>query len=169
MSLRPARHEVDELFDTEMIRLARQVQATLVVTPAMPGQALPPPAGDRGEADMRELAIAVWDARRPPAAGRPRGRAAAVPSRGHGFVDMRVDGAAWRIYYLHRRAATGWSPPGRRPTSATSWRRNITLGQVLPWVLMLPVLLLAMTWAVKRASRRCMRSAANCARAAPTT
>ncbi|MBL8302404.1 MAG: hypothetical protein JNM26_06495, partial [Ideonella sp.] len=34
ISLNRAQHEVNELFDTEMIRLSRQVQATLVVDPA---------------------------------------------------------------------------------------------------------------------------------------
>ena len=39
-----ARHEVNELFDTEIIRLAREVQATLVAA-ARSGQALPRRAG----------------------------------------------------------------------------------------------------------------------------
>ena len=34
LSVHRARHEVDELFDTELIRLARQVQSTLGVLPA---------------------------------------------------------------------------------------------------------------------------------------
>ena len=60
-SVNRTRHEVDELVDTEIIRLARQVQSTLsgLQTPRQP---LPPAAGASGEADLRDLAIAVWDA-----------------------------------------------------------------------------------------------------------
>ena len=56
-----ARHEVNELFDTELMRLARQLQSTL------PGRAAPEaPATEpatAGAADLRDLAVAVWDAR----------------------------------------------------------------------------------------------------------
>ncbi|MDT9121195.1 sensor histidine kinase N-terminal domain-containing protein, partial [Escherichia coli] len=60
ISVDRARHEVNELYDSEMIRLARQVQATLR-SPEVAGDALRP-ATDMGEADVRDLAIAVWDA-----------------------------------------------------------------------------------------------------------
>ena len=43
-SMRLAQHEVDELFDTELIRLARQVQVTLAV-PADGREALLPSPG----------------------------------------------------------------------------------------------------------------------------
>ena len=48
-----------KLSSTEIIRLALQVQATLAVAVA-PGQMLPRPAS-AGEADLRDLAIAVWN------------------------------------------------------------------------------------------------------------
>ena len=41
LSVDRARHEVNELFDTEIIRMARQVQATLTGPSAL-GQTLPP-------------------------------------------------------------------------------------------------------------------------------
>jgi hypothetical protein len=60
-----ARDEVNELFDTEIIRLARQVQVTLSGLAssgaAAPGVELPASASG-GEADLRDLAIAVWNA-----------------------------------------------------------------------------------------------------------
>ena len=79
-----AQHEVNELFDTEIIRLARQVQVTLAGRIAARRRRCRAPgcrAGAGGEADLRDLAIAVWNAAGPAAAGRPRRRAAAAPRR----------------------------------------------------------------------------------------
>ena len=58
-----ARHEINELFDTEMIRLTRQVQATLagVVAPGAGVQGAATKVAS-GEADLDDLALAVWDA-----------------------------------------------------------------------------------------------------------
>ena len=94
-----ARHEVNELFDTEIIRLARQVQATLVgVRHARAGAAAAAPSA--GEADLRDLAIAVWNA---------EGQLLLVDREGvqlprradaTGFVDLQLDGEPWRVYYL---------------------------------------------------------------------
>jgi two-component system sensor histidine kinase QseC len=148
VSLRLARHEVDELYDTELIRLARQ--ASLIVTPTT---TTGPSAtdGDRGDADLRELAIAAW-ARDGHLLWSDR-EGVRLPYRpeANGFVDTRVDGAAWRIYYLHPAGGDWLVAAGQKAHERDELTRNITLGQVLPWVLMLPVLLLAMTWAVKRA------------------
>ena len=61
VAMRVARHEVNELFDTELIRLARQVQVTLAEPAAERAGVLPPAAsGAQGEADLGDLAIAVW-------------------------------------------------------------------------------------------------------------
>ena len=56
-----ARHEIDELFDTEIIRLARKVQSvTGDVIDTAPSEAQNGHA--RGEADLSDLAVAVWNA-----------------------------------------------------------------------------------------------------------
>ena len=98
VSAQRARHEVNELFDTEIIRLALQVQSTLVVA-AAPGQMLPRPPS-AGEADLRDLAIAVWNR---------QGQLLLVDREGvqlprradaTGFVDMQLGGEPWRVYYL---------------------------------------------------------------------
>ena len=89
---------------------------------ATPGQALPAPAPSGGEADLRDLAIAVWNAdgrlllvdregvqlpRRPDAVGlRRRWRSTATP------------GACTTC---SRRGASGWWRPGSACTSATNW------------------------------------------------
>ncbi len=146
-----ARAEVNELFDTEMIRLARQVQLTLVgVTGNSAGSGVPPsPLG--GEADLDDFAIAVWD---------QQGRIVLVDREGAqlprqpgdvGFVDLTVNDLPWRAYYLH-------SPDGRWTVAAGQNLQerdelvyDLIGSQLIPWLLMLPILLLAMGWAVREA------------------
>ena len=144
-----ARHEVNELFDTQIIRLALQVQATLV-SAAAPGQMLhaPPSAG---EADLRDLAIAVWNR---------QGQLLLVDREGvqlprradaSGFVDMQLGGESWRVYYLQAPNGEWLVAAGQRGDERNELVRDLVAGQLIPWLLVLPVLLLAMAWAVKRA------------------
>lgn len=144
-----ARVEVNELFDTEIIRLARQVQATLAGVTA-PGQEPPAPTPD-GEADLADLAVAVWDA---------SGRLLMVDREGvqlprradaAGFVEMAFDGAPWRVYYLQSPRGEWLVAAGQHLHERDELVRNLVGSQLLPWLLVLPVLLLAMVWAVRQA------------------
>ncbi|MFG5409580.1 sensor histidine kinase N-terminal domain-containing protein [Piscinibacter sakaiensis] len=140
--------EVDELFDTEIIRLARQVQSTLVGLHAS-GPATPPPPS--GEADLRDLAIAVWDA---------DGRVllmdregAQLPRRpdATGFVDITIDGDPWRVYYLQAPNGEWLVAAGQRVDEREELVWNLLGSQLLPWLAVLPLLMAAMAWAVRRA------------------
>ena len=151
VSAQRARHEVNELFDTEIIRLALQVQATLAVAVA-PGQMLPRPAS-AGEADLRDLAIAVWNR---------QGQLLLVDREGvqlprradaTGFVDMNLGGEPWRVYYLQSPNGDWLVAAGQRGDERDELVRDLVAGQLVPWLLVLPVLLLAMAWAVRRALR----------------
>ncbi len=141
-----ARTEVNELFDAELIRLARQVQALTAAADA-PRAAAP----DRGEADLGDLAVAVWDRAGHPVLLDREGAQLHWRPAATGFVDEEIEGAGWRVYYLH-------SPDGARLVAAGQkvYERDelvwgLTLGQLLPWLLVLPVLLGAMAWAVRQA------------------
>lgn len=144
-----ARYEVNELFDTEIIRLARQVQATLSGLKT-PGQQLPPATGG-GEADLGDLAIAVWN---------PQGQLLLVDREGvqlpyrpeaTGFLDMAFDGDPWRVYYLQAPAGEWLVAAGQRVHERDELVWDLIGSQLLPWLLVLPVLLLAMAWAVRQA------------------
>ena len=149
VSANRARHEVNELFDTQIIRLALQVQATLV-SASLPGQRLPK-AQTAGEADLRDLAIAVWNR---------QGQLLLVDREGvqlprhvdaSGFVDMQLDGRPWRVYYLQSQDGDWLVAAGQRGGERDDVVRGLVASQLLPWLLVLPVLLLAMAWAIKRA------------------
>ena len=149
-----ARDEVNELFDTEIIRLARQVQVTLSGIAssgaAVPGVALPAPAS-AGEADLRDLAIAVWNAEGRLVLTDREGAQLPRQPQAAGFVDLTVSGDPWRVYYLQSPRAEWLVAAGQSVHERDELVWNLVAGQLLPWLLVLPVLLLAMTWAVRQA------------------
>jgi two-component system sensor histidine kinase QseC len=150
VSAHRARHEVNELFDTEIVRLARQVQATLSGA-ATPGRTPHPPPG--GDADLRELSLAAWDGQGQRLLVDPEG--VQLPRRTDiaGFVDMPLDGRSWRVYYLRSPQGDGLVAAGQRLRERDKLVWSLVASQLLPWLLVLPVLLLLMAWAVRRALR----------------
>lgn len=149
-----ARREVNELFDVELIRLARQVHATM--TPgAIPGT-LPAPAASRqgtdvGEGDLEDLAIAVWDAQ-----GRllvTDREGAQLPHRpgAAGFINQQIAGEPWRVYYLQSADGAQMVAAGQKDYERDELVYSLTASQIGPWLLVLPVLLLVIAWSVRRA------------------
>ena len=153
VSLHRARHEVNELYDSEMVRLARQVQAMLLARAADPAPAHRGPlqAGDSGEADARDLAIAVWDAEgRLTMADREGVELPRLPEAS-GFVDRELHGEPWRIYYLQSFSGEWLVAAGQKSYEREELVVGLTSSQIVPWVLVLPLLLAALAWAVRRA------------------
>jgi len=148
VSAQRARHEVNELFDTELVRLARQLQTTLPGR-AEPGQAASAAAG--GAADLRDLATAVWNAQGQLLMVDREGLQLPYRPQASGFVDLQPDGTPWRVYYLPLPHDGGLVAAGQRARERSELVRGLVGGQLLPWLLVLPVLLLAMAWAVRQA------------------
>ncbi len=152
-SMRFARDEVDELFDTELIRLARQVQVTLAI-PADGREALLPGAGasaTSGEADLGDLAIAVWARDGRLLLADREGVHLPYRPEAAGFVDLPIAGETWRVYYLQSFDGAWLVAAGQKAYEREELAFDITLGQVLPWLAMLPLLVVAMAWGVRRA------------------
>jgi two-component system sensor histidine kinase QseC len=154
-SVSRARLEVNELFDAELIRLARQVQSTLgSELPLRP--TTPPPApregtSDGGAGDVRDLAVAVWDRQgRLVVSDREGVQLPYQPSRS-GFLDETIGGAGWRVYYLQSFDGRWLVASGQRVYERDELVYGLTLSQVVPWLVVLPVLLGLMAWAVRRA------------------
>ena len=153
VSMVKARQEVNELFDTEMIRLARQIH---VISPRLTQSAaeplsLPRTPSLQGEGDLDDLAIAVWNA---------RGELLVVDREGvilpwrrdaSGFADVVLGPDRWRIYYLQAPELQGLIAAGQRMDEREELVWGLVAGQLGPWLLVLPVLLMAMAWAVRRA------------------
>ncbi|RYY88062.1 MAG: two-component sensor histidine kinase, partial [Comamonadaceae bacterium] len=137
VSVDRSRYQVNELYDTELVRLARQVLATL--RPLPPGAAtlqmppLPRPgAPDSGESDVRDLALAVWDRDGGLLVSDREGVSLPYRRNAAGFLDQVVEGRQWRLYYLQ-------SPTGELVASgqAAYERDELVLAlvgsQVVPW------------------------------------
>ena len=156
ITVQRARHEINELYDTELIRLARQVQATLpdVSTTALnPLRLLLPRKGDAGagEADLRDLAVAVWDSQgRLTLADREGIELKRMPDAS-GFVDEAIANQPWRIYYLQSTGGQWLVAAGQKARERDDLVYALTLSQLLPWLVVLPILLAVMAWAVRRA------------------
>jgi len=146
-----ARVEINELFDAQLVRLAQQVAAVLPSAQfsGAPAQ-LPSAAPGRGEAELDDLSIAVWNERGELLLADREG--AALPHRSdEGFVDLEVRDTPWRVYYL--RGSVWRVAVGQAMEERSELLRDLLLSQLLPWALMLPVLMAAMAAAVRRGLR----------------
>lgn len=139
-------HEVNELFDTQLVLLAQQVLT-------LPPVQLPPPATEAAasahDAQPSRMAIVAWQRDGQALLALHGGTHLPFEPAVSGFVDRTIDRRDWRIYYLqseHRVVAIGHQVHERRELI-----NGLTAGQLLPWLLTLPVLLLVMTAAVRTA------------------
>jgi two-component system, OmpR family, sensor histidine kinase QseC len=110
--------------------------------------ATPPP---QGEADLRDLAIAVWNARRELLLVDREGVQLPYSADASGFADLEIEGEAWRVYYLQSPRGEWLVAAGQRVHERDEVVWNLVGSQLLPWLLVLPVLLAVMAWAVRRA------------------
>ncbi len=147
-SAQAARQEVNEMFDTELVRLARQVQA---VTAPLGSTAAAPERGPTpgGAADLDDLAIAIWDREGRPLLPDEDGPLLPRRNGALGFEDIVLGGEAWRVYYTP-------SPDGERLIAVGQMvheRDELVWGflgaQALPWLLVLPLLLAGLAWGVR--------------------
>jgi two-component system sensor histidine kinase QseC len=155
VSVSRARSEVNELYDSELIRLAREVQSTLAITAdraaATAGAAPEPPVAGEGAADLGDLAIAVWDPQGVRVVNDREGAQLSYLKDAVGFVDQEVDGRLWRVYYLQSDNGSRLVAAGQSVHERDEVVLDLTLSQLVPWLLTLPALLIVMAWAVRRA------------------
>ncbi|HOM12389.1 MAG TPA: sensor histidine kinase N-terminal domain-containing protein [Rubrivivax sp.] len=151
--LRSANLEINELFDTQQLQLARQVMALLPsLPPQMEAQALPQaPGGAKGAADEDDLSIAVWDRSGRLLLADREGVQLPYRGDGGGFVDHRIDGRDWRLYYLREPSGEWLVAVGQQRDERDELVQALLAGQLLPWVLTLPALLLVMAAALRQA------------------
>lgn len=146
-----ARHEVNELFDTTMIRLARQVQATLFGAGTHEPGGPPLPGAYQGEADLRDAAIAVWDRQGQLQMVDREGTQLPYRPEAAGFVELNIRDEAWHVYYLQSPGGEWLVATGQRAYERDELVRNLVVSHLLPWLLVLPVLLAVMAWTARQA------------------
>lgn len=154
-----ARHEVDELFDTQQLLFARQLLASGVAS-ARQERDLPraktllkqqAPKNRRGDFDDDALSFAIWDA-----GGGLRlssdGKQALPPPSGDasGFVALQHDDEEWRVLYLRAPDDSAIVAVGQELEFRRELAFKVAVSQLLPWLLALPLQLLLLVWAVGR-------------------
>jgi len=148
-----AREEIDELYDTGQVRVAQQLQAVL---PGLATQAasstptLPASSASQGDADEADLAIAVWDRSGRRLLNDREGALIPYRAAGDGFDDQTLAGQAWRTYYLRASSGAWLVAVAQRAEEREELVQALVVAQLLPWVLTLPVLLIAMAAAVRQ-------------------
>ncbi|ARP86826.1 ATP-binding protein [Bordetella genomosp. 9] len=148
-----AMREIDELYDTDMVRMAQQALAVARLLPAStPPSPEPLPErlpADKGHASLGDVSIAIWRGAGAPLVLDP---GAQQFPRGHtqGFLDTDVNGAPWRLYYLDDPAGSVRVAVGQRLGERNELAVNYVLSQMLPWLIGLPILIAALVVAVRR-------------------
>ncbi|QBJ78355.1 ATP-binding protein [Aquitalea sp. USM4] len=155
-----AHHEVDELYDTQLTLFARQL---LIVNMGEHGDDLPllPKTkklirgGDRGEAEDDDIGLAVWNADGSLLLSDGKGRRFTFDAGRRGFYSVRGDDGKdeWRLFYLPAPDGTRLVAVGQRQKLRHEVVIKVIEGQLLPWLLGLPVLLLLILWAVRKGLR----------------
>ena len=149
--------EINELYDTDMVRLAQQLY---VVLSSFPDQGLPinkppiEPNGDMGYASLRNVAVSAW---------RPDGKRMLADAFGNqlpinvgvqGFIDQRVNGHKWRLYYLQDPDMEGIRVVvGHRLDEREEMIHAYMLGQTVPWFVGFVVLVGILLFSIRQAVR----------------
>jgi len=142
-SLDRARGEINELFDTELVRLARQMQSTLPLA-ALEAIELPTPspaaagastATDQGHAEIEDMAVAVWNREGKLLLVDREGTLLPHDPQGSGFHDMKLGGAAWRVFYLQSASGDWLVAAGQALAERDELVWDLITSQLLPWVL----------------------------------
>ena len=148
------RLEIDEFFDTQQVYLARHTLALLPsVAPDGVGSLRPAPAagGNLGAAALDEFSITVWSGDGRLLLADDDGVQVPYRRDAAGFVNLTLAGKPWRSYYLSDTGGRWHVAVGQLMAERDELVQAVVTGQLLPWVLTLPVLLLVMAAALRQA------------------
>ncbi|MEZ5659573.1 MAG: ATP-binding protein [Burkholderiaceae bacterium] len=147
-----AHHEIDELFDTQQQALAGYVlssQGLAETTNQLPTPDKRPTQGP----EIGDMAIALWSYDGFLLVGSGRSNLLKFKLNGNGFEKQSIAGEPWVVYYqrddrLRRVVAIGHNADERRELLA-----DLVTSQLMPWLVMLPVLVVGIVVAVRLAFR----------------
>jgi two-component system sensor histidine kinase QseC len=148
-----ARHEINELFDSQQIRLAQQVASFLPAARFTPAPLEATRDDERGAADLADLSVNVWDADGTRLLFDREGFELPFEPNARGFVDASINGTMWRTYYLRGADGKHIVAVGQELKERRELLVDLLKTQLRPWVLMLPLLLLFIALSVRHALR----------------
>lgn len=170
-----AHHEVDELYDTQLTLFARQLLSVNMgehgegELPVLPKTKKLIRGGDRGEMEDDDIGVAVWNEQGDLLLSDGKGRHFRFDAARRGFytVSGQDDKDEWRLFYLPAPDGSRLVAVGQRQKLRHEVVRKVIQGQLLPWLLGLPVLLLLILWAVRQGLCPLQLLADNLARRSP--
>ncbi len=141
-----ARHEINELYDGQQQTFARQLYSTLPMLAAQQqyGQPETKPEGDH-------QAVAAWNAAGQHLLVDSEGLDLDYRADGSGFHSLQHDGENWRVYYLS--GPDGTVAVAQELDERWEALSGLLLTQTLLWLVLLPVALGAVWWAVAHSLR----------------
>lgn len=146
-----ARREINELFDTQLVRLAQQVASVLPSAQVIPTQVKSAGDARRGDEDLEDLTIVVWDATGTRLLFDHEGAELPFTADAHGFVDTAIASEAWRMYYLPSEDRSRLIAVGQKARERDELLRDLLWSQLLPWALSLPLLVVVIAASVRHA------------------
>ncbi|POA97346.1 hypothetical protein C2134_16025 [Chromobacterium sinusclupearum] len=150
-----AQREVDELFDTQMAQFARQLLA-IDVHDAVPDDTPKLKhllhGADAGRMDNGDLGLAVWDRQGNRLLCDGRGRRFDYQPSRRGFYDEpgKDRHHDWRMLYLLSADGTRQVAVGQKLGLRQEMVWSVVTAQLLPWLIGLPLMLLAILFALRR-------------------
>lgn len=152
-----ASHEINELYDTDMVRLAQQSIAVAALIPpsatSVPMPARAPASADAGDAGLGDLSVAIWRGADTPLVLDPEAMQFPREGKREGFWDTSVNGVPWRLFYLDDPSGQTRVAVGQRKGERNDLVIAYVASQVLPWLAALPLLIGLLIFAVRRAIR----------------
>ena len=150
-----AQREVDELFDTQMAQFARQLLAIDVhgMRPDDPPKLKHLLAGaDKGRMDNDDMGLAIWDAQGRQVLCDGRGRRFDYEPARRGFHDFigHDHHHDWRLLYLPAPDGSRMVAVGQKLGLRQEMVWSVVKAQLLPWMVGLPLMLLAILFALRR-------------------
>lgn len=150
-----AKREVDELFDTQMALYARQLLAIDVheaLADDTPKLKHLLHGADAGRTDSGDLGLAVWNPQGKRLLCDGRGRHFAYLPARRGFYDEAgKDGRhGWRMFYLAAPDGERLVAVGQKQGLRQEMVWSVVKAQLLPWMIGLPLMMLAVLLALRR-------------------
>lgn len=151
-----ASHEINELYDSDMLRLAQQALAVAALIPpsatAQADSTAPPPSpADPGDARPGDLAVAIWRDSGSPLLLDAQSLQFPRDDSRVGFFNSTVDGMQWRLYYLNEPSTQTRVAVGQRLAERNDLVVAYIASQILPWLIGLPLLIALLIFSVRQA------------------
>ena len=151
-----SKERIDTFFDTQQMLFAKQLAGAGygTITSHLPDTddiLAAAGKGDEGEQEDDALAFAVFSPEgKLLLSDGEEGKKFVFTPHANGFVNTRVDGERWRIVWLTSLDRKVIVAVGQEREYREEMVLEIIVGQMLPWLFLLPVLLIGLIWMLSR-------------------